>query len=270
MSRPGRGPTAALLLGALVAALLALAGCASTAPPPPRQLPTASDQTDADRRARVRLELAGAYYLRGQYDTALDEVKLALQISPQLADAYNLRGLVYAAIGEEALAEDSFRQALQLAPGDGNVLHNRGWLMCQRGRFGPAQVQFQAALEQPNYRDVVRTLQARGICYGRAAQWPEAEQALMRAYEIDPSDPATGYSLAEVLYRRGEYERARFYIGRVNDNAEALNAQSLWLALRIARKLGRGEDERLLGPQLKSRFPQSPEAALFDGGRFDD
>ncbi len=39
---------------------------------------TASDQTDADHRAAVRMELAALHYGRGQYTTALDEIKLAL------------------------------------------------------------------------------------------------------------------------------------------------------------------------------------------------
>jgi type IV pilus assembly protein PilF len=43
---------------------------------------TSSDQTDADRRARVRMELAAGYFTRGQTSTALDEVKLALAARP--------------------------------------------------------------------------------------------------------------------------------------------------------------------------------------------
>ncbi len=265
------GVRATRAVAALAAVVWLLAGCAA-APPreAPRDVATASDQSDTERRARMRLELAGAYYARGQYDTALDEVRQALQTSPGLADGYNLRGLIYAAIGEERLADDNFRHALQLRPGDGSVLHNRAWVLCRRDRFDEAQAVFQSALDQPQYRDVVRTLQARGVCYGRAGQWADAERALMRAYEIEPSDPGIGFSLAEVLYRRQAYERARFYIGRVNAMPNAANAQSLWLAARIERKLGSDADLRVLGQQLKTRFPQSPEAAQYDGGRFDD
>ena len=84
----------------------------------PRPIATASDQTDTDRRAQVRMELAGAYFGRGQLETALDEVKLALQVQPQLVDAFNLRGLIYAAMGEPQLADESFKRALVLYPRD--------------------------------------------------------------------------------------------------------------------------------------------------------
>lgn len=268
---------AALARGLAVVGLVGwgalMTGCAGPAGPQgdaPRAVATASDQTDTDRRAQVRMELAGAYFGRGQLETALDEVKLALQVQPNLVDAFNLRGLIYAAMGEDRLAEDSFARARQLDPRDGSVMHNQAWFWCQRGRFGPAQAQFAALLALPQYRDVPRTQLARGVCYGRDRQWPEAEAALMRAYELEPANPSTGLNLAEVLMQRQDLERARFYIGRVNDVPAAVNPQTLWLAARIDHKLGRDASVRQHGEKLRSRFPQSPEAALFERGRFDD
>ena len=256
-----------------LAGLSLLAGCAGPGKAPadaPRAIATASDQTDSDRRAQVRMELANAYFGRGQLETALDEVKLALQVQPNLGDAFNLRGLIYAAMGEDRLAEDSFARALQLDPKDGAALHNQAWFWCQRGRFGPALAQFATLLALPEYRDVARTQLARGVCFGRNRQWPEAEAALMRAYELDPANPSAGINLAEVLMQRQDLERARFYIGRVNDVPTAVNPQTLWLAARIDHKLGRDASVRQHGDKLRERFPKSPEAALFEQGRFDD
>jgi len=258
--------------GALAAALL-LAACTGPGGLPrsePAAIATASDQTDAERRARVRLELAGAYFARGQTETALDEVKLSIQAKGDLPEAYSLRALIYAAMGEDRLAEDSFARALQLNPRDGATLHNQAWFLCQRDRHAEAQAQFAAVLALPQYRDQARTLLARGLCYGRNRQWLEAEGALMRAYELEPGNPGTGLNLAEVLYQRQDFERARFYIGRVNDAPGAANAQTLWLAARIERKLGREGSVRLFGERLRERFPQSPEAASYERGRFDD
>lgn len=281
MSRPWLGLPGVIGTIAPGLLLLLLAGCAGGPGGPggsladePAAVPTASDQTDAERRARVRLELATAYYSRGQLDTALDEVKLALQTSPAnsptAADAYQLRGLVYAAMGQDRLADDSFRRALAINPRDGGVMHNQAWWLCQRNQHAEAQALFNQALAVPGYRDVARTQLARGVCLARAGQWLEAEGALMRAHELDPSNPSVAFSLAEVLLRRGELERARFYINRVNDTAGASNAQTLWLAARIEHKAGRTLPLRVLGDQLRNRYPQSPEAALFDRGQFDD
>jgi type IV pilus assembly protein PilF len=260
--------------------LAALWGCTTTTtvtsgPPtgdsPSRERVTTADQpADVDRRARVRMELASGYYSRGQLETALDEVKLALAAKPDLPDAYNLRGLIYQSLGDDRLAEESFRRALQLAPGDPNVLHNYGWYLCQRNRLNEAQAQFQQAISTPRYPGLARSLMTQGICYTRAGSWADAERSLMRAYEIEPTNPVTAVNLADVLYRRGEYERARFYIGRVNGVQELSNAQTLWLAVRIENKAGNIRGVRDVGRQLRNRFPNAPETQLLERGRFDD
>jgi type IV pilus assembly protein PilF len=260
--------------------LAALCGCTTTTTitsgtpsgdPPSRDRVTTADQpADVDRRARVRMELASGYYSRGQLETALDEVKLALAAKPDLPDAYNLRGLIYQSLGDDRLAEENFRRALQLAPGDPNVLHNYGWYLCQSNRLNEAQAQFQQAIATPRYPGLARSLMTQGICYTRAGSWADAERSLMRAYEIEPGNPVTAVNLADVLYRRGEFERARFYIGRVNGVQELSNAQTLWLAVRIENKAGNIRGVRDVGRQLRNRFPNAPETQLLERGRFDD
>jgi type IV pilus assembly protein PilF len=218
----------------------------------------------------VRLELAGLYFGRGQSSIALDELKLALAIKPDLPEAFSLRGLIQASMGELGPADESFQRALQLAPRDGNTMHNYGWFLCQQRRYPEADVQFSNATSQPQYQDVVRTLLAQGVCQARAGRWPEAERTLSRSYELDPSNPATAYNLSDVLLRKGDYERARFYIGRINGISEATTAQSLWLAARIERKLGNGQALQNIGRQLRDRFPASSEAMQFERGQFDE
>lgn len=269
------GARTSLLALALVAAALLGACASSTGPaaPPPEPVKAVAPPPDAneiERRARVRLELAGAYFANGQLDTALDEVKRSIATKSDLAEAYRLRGMIYASQQENRLAEESFDRALQINPKDGGTLHVHGLFLCNQGRFAPAQAQFAAALAIPQYRDASRTYLARGVCHGRNQQWPEAETALMRAYELEPANPSIGVNLAEVLMQRGAYERARFYIGRVNDVPDSVNAQTLWLAARIERKLGQESTVRVLGQRLRQGYPQSPEAALFERGRFDD
>ncbi len=264
---------------AVIALLLAVAGCANRAAPQ-GSLPTAanetkdritaSDEPEASKRARVRLDLASAYFSRGQMTVALDEVKLAIAADPNVAAAFNLRGLIYASLGDERLAEESFRRALQLDARDADSMQNYAWYLCQQKRFGEANQMFEQALAVPQYRDSMRTLLAQGVCLARGGQWTQAERALQRAYELDPSNPSTTVNLAEVLYRRGENERARFFIRRVNGAADVSNAQTLWLAARIEQRLGNVQGVQELGNQLRNRFPQSREAAAFDRGQFDD
>lgn len=231
---------------------------------------TASDESDASKRARVRLDLASAYFGRGQMTVALDEVKLSIGADPTVAAAFNLRGLIYASLGDEKLAEESFRRALQLNSRDADSMQNFAWYLCQQKRYTEANSLFEQALAVPQYRDSLRTQLAKGVCLARAGQWAQAEQALQRAYEIDPSNPSTTMNLAEVLYRRGEADRARFYIRRVNSVPEVVNAQTLWLAARIEKKLGNSQGVADAGEQLRNRFPQSLEAKAYERSQFDD
>ena len=254
---------------ALSVALL-LPGCASTGSGSSSEPKTEMDRTDLDRRAAVRIELATGYFTRGQYNTALDEIKQALALKPELREAINLRNLVYAAMGETAMAEEGFKRAISASPTDGDAMHNYAWFLCQQGRWLPSRSLFEQALALPSYRGTSRTLLARGVCEARNGEWPAAERSLSKAFEQDPANPAVALNLAEVLYHQQQYDRARFYARRINAQAELVNAQSLWLELRIERKLNNGVAVEDLGQQLRRRFSDSAEAQRLRDGRFDE
>ena len=231
---------------------------------------TSSDESDAAKRARTRMDLASAYFSRNQMTTALDEVKKAIVANPQYGEAYNLRGLIYANLGDTALAEDSFKRSLQINPRDPDALHNYGFYLCQQKRYPESFALFARALAVPSYQGVVRTLLAQGICQAYDGQMMQAEGTLTRAYELDTSNPFTATNLSQVLYDRGEFERARFYIRRVNAMPGVSNAQTLWLAARIENKLGNRQGTAELGAQLRNRFPESRETAAFARDAFDE
>lgn len=230
---------------------------------------TASDEPNGRRRARLRLELAIGYFEAGQTTVALDEIKQSLSADPSFADAYNLRGLVYMRLEDAGLAEDSFRRAIALNPREPNTLHNYGWLLCQQNRFGDATQQFSAALAVPTYTERAKTLMTQGLCQMRAGQPTEAERSLSQAYEIDAGNPMIGFNLASLLAQRQDWSRAQFYVRRVN-NGPSANAETLWLGVKIERRLGNREAMAQLGGQLQRRFPQSREAVAYERGNFDD
>lgn len=259
------------LAGLGLAASLLLGGCASTpgGGATPDEWQTAADDSDLRRRARTRLALASGYYENGQYDIALEEFKRTLQIDSRFADAYNLGGLIYLALGDRALAQSHFQRAITLNPRDADAMHNLGWLQCEDGHYAEATALFQRAVAVPTYAERAKTLMAQGICEARAGQPQQAEATLMRAYELDAGNPVTGYNLALLLFQRGDLERARFYIRRLN-NSELANAESLWLGIRVEHRLGDRRAVEQLASQLRRRFPQSPELIAYEQGRLDE
>lgn len=263
-------------LGVHLALCLGLAACAL---PPAGRMPvrqgsddiaTASDETDARRRARLRFELASTYYAQGQHVTALDELKQAVAADPSLPGVNELRALIYDGMGDVDRADASFRLAAQLEPANGSVLHNHAWSLCRRAQYAEADALFARAAALPQTVALPKTLLARGVCQVRAGLLAEGEKTLLRAYELDSANPATAYNLASVLLRRGDLERARFHVRRVNMVPSQVTADSLWLAIRIEHRAGNLAARDELASQLRSRFAGSREATALELERYDD
>jgi type IV pilus assembly protein PilF len=72
-----------------------------------------------------------------------------------------------------------------------------------------------------------------------------------------------------LLYKLGDYVRSQFYIRRLN-NSQLANAESLWLGIKVERKLNNTEAMNQLGSQLEKRFSGSPEATSYRRGAFDE
>jgi len=271
MAAQGRSTAGWMAAAALAAALSGLlAGCAA-----PRHEASAaeitmpSEESDQRRRARIRLELASNYYAEGKTEVALDELRQVIAIDPAFPEAYNLRGLISMRLGDNRLAEESFRRTLSLNPRDADAAHNYGWLLCTTQRYPDATRAFQQALANPLYGERAKTHMALGLCQARAGQVADAEANLTRSYELDPGNPITGYNLAQLLYQRGEYPRAQFYIRRLN-NSELANAESLWLGIRVENRMNDMAAMGQLSEQLRKRFPQSRERASLDRRAFNE
>lgn len=232
-------------------------------------LATASDETDVQKRAKIRLELAVGYLEQGQTNVALDEVKLAIAADPRSADAFSLRGLIYMRLNDFGLARESFNRGIQINPRDGNILHNLGWLACQESRYAEAALNFDKALASPSYAGQSKTFLVKGICLLRSGDTKQAENNFLRSFELDASNPITTFNLANLLYKRNDLTRSQFYIRRLNNN-EYVNAESLWLATKIEKKLGNNQGMLQLSDRLRKQFPTSREFGLFERGAFDE
>ena len=219
-------------------------------------------------RARAHTELAGAYYELGNLGVALEEARLALAADASYAPAYNVLGLVHMDLKESERAEASFSRALRISPNDPDVNHNYGWFLCQGGRREQAVKHFLAAVRNPLYASPQKSYTLAGVCAMRDNYNDQAVDYLERALRLDPNYLSALINLAEARYRRGELETARTVVGRFNRTVEP-TAQSLWLALRIERKLGDKAAESGYAEQLRRRFAGSREYESLQKGLFE-
>jgi type IV pilus assembly protein PilF len=257
-------------LAASVLALSLLSACAGGGAPT-QELRTASDQTAAEKRAQIRLQLAVGYFQEGKNEIALDEVKQAIAADPDYADAYGVRALVYSAMGESRLADENFRHALRLAPRNPDLANNYGLFLCDGGnRPADAITYFESALKNPAYASPAKALVNAGNCSLKLKNIDAAERYLLDALRYEPDSPAASAGLARVYFERRDVTRAGFFINRLTETAklDALSADVLWLAIRVRRMEGDRSMEASLAAQLRRRFPGSPEYAAFESGAF--
>jgi len=254
---------------------LALAACAGknpfvapAAPQPPQPappLPKAQEATP-QQRAAIRTDLAAGYYERGQMDVALQELGEAQKLDPNLPKIYNIYGLVYTVLGENAKAEENFKHALALAPNDSDIHHNWGAFLCTHGRPAEALAEFERVVRDPLYKTPEIALINAGKCSIAMGDMAKADDYLRRALTASPNNPVAAYNLAFLNYRQGKLPEARTYMRIVMQQASP-PPDALYLGMCIERKQGDNAAELSYTSQLRNRYPDSAEAkAIATGG----
>ena len=252
-------------LSRLIIIISLLAGCAS--PGGGSEGTPQQDTTNAQARARVHTELAASYYDRTQYGVALQEIGVALQAEPDFAPAYNVRAMIRMALQEDGKADDDFQHSLKLDDRNSNTHNNYGWFLCQRGHTKEGIKQFQDALNNPLYASPEAAYVNLGLCSLKAGMLKEAESNLQRALILRPDMPQALYGLANLGLAKGNYTAANDYFRRFEQQVPELNAEQLWLAVRIQRKLQDYNSEASYAMQLRKRFPDSQETQRMLNGK---
>lgn len=256
-------------VGGALSVLLALCACAGA--PPPRTEQAVSQQaasSDAQQRAKVHTELGGLYLSQGNLGVALEEARKALAASSEYAPAHSLMGLIHMQMGENGPAEASYERSLKLAPTDPEINNSYGWFLCQTGRERRALDLFQLALKSPLYATPSLAHANAGICSLRLKDDKGAEEHFLRALRFDPANDRAAYFLADISYRQGKFAAARQYLGELHKRAEP-SVETLWLSLRVERRLGERDQEARLSAQLRRRFPDAPETQRLMQGRYE-
>ncbi len=151
--------------------------------------------------APAELWLGNAYFILGLYgfmppaiafEKARRASERALKLDPNLAMAHAQLGDIHRVYDWDWPAADrEIKQALALAPADGNILFYAAGLSLSMGRWDEALKQVNAALaqdplNQPAYWNL-------SLIQSRRGRLEEAEAAARRALEINPTAPFGHY-----------------------------------------------------------------------------
>jgi type IV pilus assembly protein PilF len=251
------------ILLVLIAALM-LAGCAS-----PYKAGSSEDQlTRSQRSAKIHTELANLYYERNQLGVALEEVRQALAAEPAYAPAFSARGLVHMALHENKEAEEDFRHSISLDDSNSESHNNYGWFLCNSGREQESVKEFLTALKNPLYATPERAYLNAGLCSQKAGNAKDAETYLQRALLLMPDMPEARLGMARLDFAKGDYTAAKLNFDRYAHAApDSLTAETLWMAIRMERRLGDKAAEESYALQLSRRFPDSNETRMMTQGQ---
>ncbi|KFN42094.1 2OG-Fe(II) oxygenase family protein [Arenimonas metalli] len=187
-----------------------------------------------------QLEAAIALMREGKADQALRRVDDLLAKVPRSPDAHQLMAMCQSELGEYALAERSFRRALELAPDQPLLLVNLATLLRKVARVPEALVLFQRATEvAPGFGkawlelgntlfdlglpdkavpaleravqvqpESVMGWSALGSAYRVVEQWESAEAAFLRALKLAPGYSAGWVNLGALMRLRGRADEA--------------------------------------------------------------
>jgi type IV pilus assembly protein PilF len=255
------------LLGLMFVVILA--ACAAKPSEPEHDTGTLIGEVgDPRNRAKLHTELASMYYSNGNLCVALDELRAAAKADANYAPAYGMYGRVYMQMKDQTRAEESFERALRLAPNDADINHNYGWFLCQTGREPASVKYFLQAIRNPLYAMPWRSYSAAGVCTMKMNQLKDAEAFFERALKLEPDEPASLVGLGQIRYRQGNIGEARKLVTRYNKLVPP-TSESLWLAVRIERRMGERLQEQAFANQLRRRYPDSREFQALQRGQYD-
>jgi type IV pilus assembly protein PilF len=222
-------------------------------------------ESKLNARARSHTDLGAAYYQQNKLEVALDEFNHAIHIDPKYGQAYNGLGLVYAALGEDAKADASFKKAIEVQPGNSESHNNYGSFLCARKRYDESIGHFLAAVKNPLYSTPNLAYANAGICSVRKNDLKNAEIYLNKALQIEPLTHSAATQLADIQFKRGDATTAQ----RTLQNAliASPGSETLWLGIKIARALGDKNSEASYALQLRQQYPNSEQTRMLLSGQ---
>jgi tetratricopeptide (TPR) repeat protein len=158
---------------------------------------------DLDRQ----YQLAVSNYDSGKYAEAAGQLEKLLPYATKSSPVHELLGMVYVSLSQQDKAIEQLKVAVQLKPDWAEARTNLGAALLQSGKTALAEEQFKKAvsLEPTNY-DANHNLAEFYVGSGKVT---EALPLFERAYAIDPAAYDNGYDLALAEFQVGHADKSR-------------------------------------------------------------
>ncbi len=156
------------------------------------------------------IEELNIYIQQGKYKEALDQFSTAIANDPQNPTMHYNYGLVYEKMGDLVKAEEAYKKAIELKPDFFDAIYSIGAMY------------YNTAVEMANLANKIKSDQVKE--YNEAKDksddvFKKSLPFLERAYELNPKDKNTLFSLKQLYVRLGQTEKYK----KVKDELDQLS-----------------------------------------------
>ena len=223
-------------------------------------------QASAEEKAENYVALGTEYFQQGRLEAALANLKKGIQYNPDSYVGNAMLALIYEDLERDDEAEKYYLKAIDVVPADshefGSIQNNYASFLCSQGRLDEAGLHYRKAYEHTLYQTPEMALENGGLCYLQHNDLVTAEGYFRLALKKNPNMSKSLLAMAQLSFDMKRYMQGRAFIQRYHEVPEAGEAESLLLAIRIEKALGDKASEKKYTELLKSRFPDSSQAAL--------
>jgi len=219
-------------------------------------------EVDTERVVQTSVSAAVRYMKEGKSDRALVHLNRALEADKRNTDVHNALALLYRMTGDKKLEEKHFKLAVRYDPGNSQARNNYASYLFSEGRFRAALFQLKKAAEDPFYGQRELALVNMGRCFTRLEKPDEAIEAYQRAIKIKNNLAIAHMELAVLLEEKGKLRQSNQHLERFGDLARH-TSRSLWLGIRLQRRLGDQDALASYELALRNLYPDSIEYRLY-------
>jgi tetratricopeptide (TPR) repeat protein len=150
--------------------------------------------------------LGNVYASLGRYQDAIEAIKQAIRIEPDLAEAHYDLGVAYGKLGRWQDAVEAYKQAIRIKPNYAEAHNNLGNVYPRLGRYQDAIEAYKQAIRiKPDLAEAHYNL---GVAYGKLGRSQDAVESYKQAIRIKPDYTDAHYNLGVAYDKLGRYQDA--------------------------------------------------------------
>ena len=217
------------------------------------------DVGGAERPEFLRLKAASAVDA-GDYAEADKDLQEALQLQPGNVNLLLNQANLFRKTKRSDEAAKAYQQVLSIDPGNAAALESLGYLARETGDPEAARKYFEK-LAEIDPKDYVAYL-AMGDLFAETRQFPKAQANYEKAYQLVPENPLIVARGMNAALEGHELPKAKQWYERATDsgrsNPEVMREQERYLTLT-----GNYQESAKLGYQVIEKLPRDPEAPVY-------